>query len=159
MAWKGRQQSRFSPNLLPKGVAIAGYVASPDGKLLAYGLSQGGSDWTDWHFRDLKSDKDLPDVLRWTKYYHPVFAPDAKGIYYSAFPAPVPGEELRVRDLNDAIYYHTLGTEQSADRKIYARPEHPDWQFAPHLTPKSRWLVISAGEGEVGDKGWKIFTC
>ena len=150
---EGEPKIAFSPNTLPKGVALAGYVASPDGNVLAYGLSQGGSDWTDWHFRDLKSGKDLPDVLRWTKYYHPVFAPDGKGVYYSAFPAPAPGEELRVRDLNDAIYYHALRTEASKDRKVYARPEHPDWQFAPHLARGSHWLVITAGEGEVGDKG------
>lgn len=150
---EGNPTIAFSPNLLPKGVAIAGYVANPDGKLLAYGLSQGGSDWTDWHFRDLKSGKDLPDVLRWTKYYHPVFSPDGKGVYYSAFPAPARGEELRVRDLNNAIYYHRLGSETSGDRKVYARPEHPDWQFQPHLTPGGHCLVITAGEGEVGDKG------
>jgi len=150
---EGEPKIAFSPNSLPKGVSMAGYVASPDGKVLAYGLSQGGSDWTDWHFRDLKSGKDLPDVLRWTKYYHPVFAPNGKGVYYSTFPAPAPGEELRVRDLNNAIYYHALGTESSKDRKVYARPEHPDWQFRPHLTRGSHWLVITAGEGEVGDKG------
>jgi prolyl oligopeptidase len=150
---EGEAKIAFSPNSLPKGVSVAGYVASPDGKVLAYGLSQGGSDWTDWHFRDLKSGKDLPDVLRWTKYYHPVFSPNGKGIYYSAFPAPAPGEELRVRDMNDAIYYHLLGTEPLKDRKVYARPEHPDWQFQPHLARGSHWLVIRAGEGEVGDKG------
>jgi prolyl oligopeptidase len=150
---EGEAKIAFSPNSLPKGVALAGYVASPDGKVLAYGLSQGGSDWTDWHFRDLNSGKDLSDVLRWTKYYHPVFSPDGKGIYYSAFPAPTPGEELRVRDLNNAIYYHALGTDVVKDRKVYARPEHPDWQFQPHLTRGGNWLVIRAGEGEVGDKG------
>jgi prolyl oligopeptidase len=150
---EGEAKIAFSPNSLPKGVALAGYVAGPDGKVLAYGLSQGGSDWTDWHFRDLKSGKDLPDVLRWTKYYHPVFSPNGKGVYYSAFPAPAAGEELRVRDLNDAIYYHALGTESSKDRKVYTRPEHPDWQFQPHLMRGSHWLVITAGEGEVGDKG------
>lgn len=149
----GKPTIAFSPNLLPKGVSVAGYVASPDGKLLAYGLSQGGSDWTDWHFRDLESGKDLSDELRWTKYYHPVFSPNGKGVYYSAFPAPAQGEELRVRDLNNAIYYHAFGGKQSEDRKVYARPEHQDWQFAPHLTRGGHWLVITAGEGEVGDKG------
>jgi prolyl oligopeptidase len=149
---EGKSTIAFSPNSLPKGVALAGYVASPDGKVLAYGLSQGGSDWTDWHFRDLKSGKDLPDMLRWTKYYHPVFSPNGNGVYYSAFPAPAPGEELRVRDLNNAIYYHELGTD-AKDWIVYARPEHSDWQFAPHLTRGGRWLVITAGEGEVGDKG------
>jgi prolyl oligopeptidase len=143
------------PNLLSTNgsLAVVGYVASHDGKLLAYGISQGGSDWTDWHVRDLATGHDLPDVLRWTKYYHPVFTPDGRGLYYSAFPAPPPGRELSVRDLGDAVYYHALGTPASADRTVYARPDHPDWQFEPHLSPDGRLLVLMAGEGEVGDKG------
>lgn len=145
----------LDPNLLSTNgtLAVIAYVASRDGKRLAYGVSQGGSDWTDWRIRDLATGQDLPEVLRWTKYYHPVFTPDGKGLFYSAFPAPRPGEELSARDLNDAIYYHALGMPSTADRKIYDRPEHPDWQFNPRLTPDGRLLVLLGGEGEVGDKG------
>jgi prolyl oligopeptidase len=144
----------FSPSVsVATGVSVAGYVASPDGRKLAYGLSQGGSDWTEWHIRDLRTGKDLPDVLRWIKYYAPVFAADSKGLYYSGFPAPAAGEELRARDLGNVLYYHALGSSTSKDRKIYERPDHPDWQFEPHPLRKSRWLVITAGEGQVGDKG------
>ena len=145
----------IDPNVLSTNgsLAVVGYVASHDGKLLAYGVSQGGSDWTDWRIRDLSTGHDLPDTLRWMKYYRPEFTRDAKGLYYSAFPAPHPGEELSARDLNMAVYYHRLGTSPIDDRKVYARPDHPDWQFEPHLTPDGRWLVLLAGEGEVGDKG------
>jgi prolyl oligopeptidase len=145
----------FDPNALSTNgsLAVVGYVASPDGKTLAYGVSQGGSDWTDWHFRDLASGHDLPDVVKWTKYYHPIFTVDGKGVYYSAFPAPAPGQELKVRDLGDAVYSHLMGTPPSADRKLYERPDHPDWQFEPHLTKDGKWLVLRVGEGEVGDKG------
>ncbi len=151
----GRPQVVLDPNLLSTNgsLAVVGYLASHDGRYLAYGVSEGGSDWTDWHIRELSSGLDLPDALRWTKYYRPTFARDGKGLYYSAFPAPRPGEELSSRDLNDAVYYHALGTPTSADRKLYSRPDHPDWQFEPHLTADGRWLVVAAGEGEVGDKG------
>jgi prolyl oligopeptidase len=153
---EGAPAAAFDPNALPTNggtQAVVGYLASLDGGTLAYGVSQGGSDWTDWHFRDVASGRDLPDVLRWTKYYQPIFSTDGKGIYYSAFPAPAPGEELRVRDLGDAVFYHVLGTPASADRKLYGRPDHADWQFEPHLTGDGRWLVLRVGEGEVGDKG------
>ncbi|MDB6037325.1 MAG: hypothetical protein JWM99_1166, partial [Verrucomicrobiales bacterium] len=145
----------FDPNVLAAGakLAITGYVVSHDGNRLAYGVSVGGSDWTDWHIRDLSTGRDLPDVIRWTKYYKPAFALDGQGIYYSAFPAPAPGEELRARDLGNAVYFHVVGTPQSSDLKLYECPDHPDWQFEPHLTPDNHWLVLTAGEGEVGDKG------
>jgi prolyl oligopeptidase len=151
----GTPKVLLDPNLLSTNgsLAVVGYVLSHNGNFLAYGVSNGGSDWTDWHIRELGSGNDLPDVVRWTKYYPPVFTRDGKGLYYSAFPAPRAGDELSARDLGNAIYYHALGTPESADRRLYARTDHPDWQFEPHLSSDGRWLVILAGEGEVGDKG------
>ncbi len=151
----GAPSMAFDPNQTSTNgvLAIAGYVPSPDGSILCYGISQGGSDWVDWHFRDLNTGKDLPDVVRWTKYYGPEFSRDGKGVYYSAFPTPAPGQELKVRDLGNAVFYHALGTPSSADRKIHERPDHPDWQFRPQVTHDGRWLILTVGEGEVGDKG------
>ena len=143
------------PNALPPAghPVVIGYVASRNGALVAYGVSSSGSDWTEWRIRDLASGQDLPDVLRFTKYYQPVFTPDGKGVYYSAFPAPRPGAELSTRDLGNAVYYHPLGTTVSTDLRVLADSAHPDWQYQPYLTPDGRWLVVLAGEGEVGDKG------
>ncbi|HEX3989384.1 MAG TPA: prolyl oligopeptidase family serine peptidase, partial [Verrucomicrobiae bacterium] len=151
----GKPGVAFDPNPLSANgaVAIAGYVVSPNGKTLAYGVSQGGSDWTDWRFRDIAPGRDLPDVVKWTKYYQPVFSTDGSGVYYSAFPAPAKGDELRAKDLGNAVYFHHFGTSQYSDRKLFDKPEHPDWQFEPHLTFDGQWLIIRAGEGEVGDKG------
>jgi prolyl oligopeptidase len=133
--WKGSPTVALDPNTLSQdgSLAVIGYVAGPGAKLLAYGVSPGGSDWTEWRIRDLATGQDLPDVMRWTKYYKPVFARDGKGLFYSAFPAPPPGEELKARDIGNALYYHALGTPSSAD--------------------EGRWLVVRAGEGQVGDKG------
>lgn len=145
----------LDPNTLsPDGkLIVTGYEAGRDGRHLAYGVSEAGSDWTDWRVRDLESGKDLPDVARYTKYYKPQFTRDSKGLYYSAFPAPRAGQELATEDLGDAVYYHALGTAASADRLIFSDRAHPDWQYEPHLSSDGRWLVIASGEGEVGDKG------
>jgi len=133
-------------------LAVVGFVPSPDGHRLAYGVSVSGSDWVDWHVRDLDSGRDLPDVLHDTKYYRPVFARDGHGLYYSAFPAPPAGEDLTVPDRDNAIWYHALGTPSEADVRLLALPGHPDWQYQPSLTDDGRWLIVTAGEGEVGDK-------
>jgi prolyl oligopeptidase len=153
----GDQQARVAldPNTLSSDgtLGVVGYVASHDGRLLAYGVSVSGSDWTDWHLRELSTGQDLPDVIRDTKYYPPAFSHDDRGLYYSAFPAPAAGQELSAQDIGNAVYYHALGTPQAADRKLLAKPEHPDWQYEPRLSDDGRWLVVAAGEGEVGDKG------
>jgi prolyl oligopeptidase len=145
----------LDPNKLSKdgSLAIVGYVASDDGRALAYGISVSGSDWTDWHVRDLATDHDLPDVIRHTKYYPPSFAKDGKGLYYSAFPAPPPGAELSAKDLGNGVYYHALGTPAAADRKLLELAGHADWQYEPTVSEDGRWLVVTSGEGEVGDKG------
>jgi len=145
----------LDPNTLSNdgSLAVVGYVASDDGRLLAYGISVSGSDWTDWHVRDLATDHDLPDVIRYTKYYPPSFAKDGKGLYYSAFPTPPPGAELSARDLGNAVYYHALGTPAAADRKLLEFAGDADWQYEPTVSEDGRWLVVTSGEGEVGDKG------
>jgi prolyl oligopeptidase len=154
-ALDARPRIALDPNSLSKegSLVVLGYVASHDGRLLAYGVSVSGSDWTDWHIRDLSSGRDLPDVIRFTKYYAPVFSDDDRGIYYSAFPAPPAGAELSAQDLGDAVFFHALGSGVSADRRMLEIAGHPDWQYEPHLSDDGRWLVVTAGEGEVGDKG------
>lgn len=151
----GEPRVALDPNALP-GAAhaiVTGYVANRAGTLIAYGVSVGGSDWTDWHIRDLASGTDLKEVLRHSKYYRPVFTPDGRGLFYGAFPAPAPGSELSAADRGHAIYYHALGTPTGSDRLVFGDATHPDWQFQPSLSEDGRWLIIASGEGEVGDKG------
>jgi prolyl oligopeptidase len=145
----------LDPNTLSKdgSLDVVGYVASHDGKLIAYGISVSGSDWTDWHVRNLATGKDMADVIRFTKYYKPVFSKDNRGVYYSAFPAPPAGTELSAQDIDDAVFLHVLGKSASSDQKILQFKGHADWQYEPRLSDDGRWLVIGVGEGEVGDKG------
>jgi prolyl oligopeptidase len=154
----GRDGARtmvLDPNTLSADghLAVVGYVPSHDGRRLAYGVSDAGSDWTEWHIRELSTGQDLPDVLAHTKYYPPVWTADDRALIYSAFPAPKPGEELAAEDLNNALYRHVLGAPASADVRLYGDDAHPDRQFLPSLSDDGRWLVIASGEGEVGDKG------
>ena len=145
----------LDPNTLSADghLAVVGYVPSHDGRQLAYGVSEAGSDWTDWHIRDLNTGRDLPDVLENTKYYAPVWSADDRALVFSAFPAPKPGEELASADLGDALYRHLLGTPSTADTIVWQNREHPDQQFQPFLSDDGRYLIIAIGEGEVGDKG------
>ena len=150
-----KEQLILDPNALSQDghLAVVDYVPSRDGRLLAYGVSVSGSDWTDWHIRDIRSGKDLADVVRYAKYYAPAFSLDGKRLYYSAFPAPVSGTELSAQDLGNAVYVHVLGTPAAEDRKLLEIDGHPDWQYRIHLSEDGRWLVATSGEGEVGDKG------
>ena len=75
----GQPRVLLDPNTLSKDatIALAEIVPSPDGKILAYSLSDGGSDWRTWHFRDVATGTDLPDVLRFIKFAQPGWTSDA----------------------------------------------------------------------------------
>jgi prolyl oligopeptidase len=137
-------------------LAFAGLVPSASGARVAYGLAIGGGDWQQWHVRDVATGVDLPDQLEHIKYYRPVFTHDGTGLYYSRFPPPPAGKELVETDHDCKVYFHRIGTPAAQDRVIYERPDHPTWQYELDVTRDGRYLVITTGDGQVGDRGVEL---
>jgi prolyl oligopeptidase len=139
----------LDPNTLSSDgtVALGVYAVSFDGKKLAYSTSSGGSDWREWRVRDVVTGKDLPDVIRWSKFGRPAWTRDGKGFFYGAFDPPKAGEELTGVNYFQKLYYHRLGTPQARDRLVHERKDQKEWQFRPDVTDDGRWLVIRVGRG------------
>jgi prolyl oligopeptidase len=137
-------------------LAFAGLTSNHAGTRIVYGLSHGGGDWQTWHVRDVATGKDLPDELDHIKYYRPAFTRDGAGVYYSRFPAPPPGKELVETDHDCKLYYHRIGTPAAEDTVVHERPDHPTWQFDPVVTDDGHYLVITTGDGQVGDRGVEL---
>ena len=74
----------LDPNALsPDGtVALSQVVFTEDGLQMAYSLSTSGSDWQEWHVRDVEQDRDHPDVLRWSKFSVAAWKKDGSGFFY-----------------------------------------------------------------------------
>jgi len=138
----------LDPNTLsPDGtVALMRMVPSEDGKLLAYGLSRAGSDWTEWRVRRVDDGRDLPDLIEWSKFAPVAWAGDNKGFYYSAFDKPV-GAALSEANYFNKLYFHKLGEQQAQDKLIYERRDHKKWNFVPLGTRDGHYVVISVNEG------------
>jgi len=139
-------------------LAFAGVSVTETGARMAYGLAIGGGDWHQWRIRDVATAKDLPDQLEHIKYYRPVFTRDGTGLYYSRFPAPQPGKELTEPDHDCKVYFHRIGTDPANDPVVYERTDHPSWQFELAITHDGRYLVITTGDGEVGDRGLELIS-
>ncbi len=139
----------LDPNALSKDgtVALSGMDFSDDGRLLAYAIADGGSDWQIWRVRDVDTGKDLPDEVRWSKFSGASFTRDGKGFYYSRYAAPLEAEKLTALNLNQKVWYHTLGTHQDDDVLVYERPDQPEWNFNATVSDDGRWLVITARKG------------
>ncbi|MEZ5498588.1 MAG: prolyl oligopeptidase family serine peptidase [Steroidobacteraceae bacterium] len=126
-------------------IAIARFVPSADGRIVAYSTSDGGTDWDLWHFVATDDAVPLPDVLRQTKFWNLSFAADGSGVYYSRYPALPDG---RGDDGGrPAIYFHRLGTEQSSDRLVYEITDHPTRVPDGLVTDDGRYLIISEFDG------------
>ena len=132
-------------------LVFAGFSQSDDGKRLAYGLAAGGGDWTTWRVRDVATGADLPEALEHVKYYRPHFTRDGSAIIYSRFPAPPEGQQIKAQDRHHKVYLHRLGTPVDRDVVLFERPDQPTWQFEPQVTRDGRYLVITIGDGQVGD--------
>jgi prolyl oligopeptidase len=133
----------LDPNTLSADgtVALAGEAISDDGKLMAYGLATSGSDWNEWHVRDVDTGKDLPDDLKWLKFSGASWTKDNKGFYYSRYAEPT-GSALRDANYFQKLYYHRLGTAQSEDKLIYERPDFKEMMFGATVSDDGRYLII-----------------
>jgi prolyl oligopeptidase len=138
----------LDPNKLSKDgtVAVAGSAIRDDGKMAAYGLSTAGSDWEEWHVQNIDTGENTSDVLKWVKFSGASWSKDGKGFYYSRYDEPK-GNIMKETDYNHKLYYHLLGTDQSADPLIYQRPDHPDWNINGNVTDDGHYLIIYTVQG------------
>ena len=135
----------LDPNQLsPDGsIALAGTAPSPAGAYLAYALSKGGSDWQTLHVLDVKTGKPLPDTVQWVKFSGISWTHDGKGFFYSRYPQPPSGESaISHAVVNQKLYYHQLGTSQSADKLVYARPDLPHASLGGGVSEDGRYLYV-----------------
>jgi prolyl oligopeptidase len=148
-ALTGPETVVIDPNALwPDGsVQLSSWVPSPNAQHLAYGQSEGGSDWSTVHVRELASGKQLPDVIRWVKFSSLAWTKDGKGFFYGRYPEPPAGKTLEAAVKDKKIFYHTLGTAQTADRLIYERKDEPTLFIDADLDETGRYLWIETNKG------------
>ncbi|MGB2988167.1 MAG: prolyl oligopeptidase family serine peptidase [Phycisphaerae bacterium] len=139
----------LDPNKLSKDgtVALSGSAITDDGKLMAYGLADAGSDWQEWHVRDVETRKNRPDHLKWIKFSGASWTKDGKGFFYSRYDEP--DEKTKLQDTNyfNKLFYHRLGTPQSQDVLVYDRPDEKEWGFSGMATDDGRYLIIHISKG------------
>ena len=140
----------LDPNTLSADgtVALSILTFAEDGRTMVYGTSGSGSDWQEFRVRDVATRQDHSDHLRWIKFSSAAWTHDGAGFFYSRYPEPAAGADpLLELNRNQKVYYHKLGTDQSADRLIYERPDHPDWGFGVEVSADGRYAVYAVWLG------------
>ena len=138
----GVDRVAVDPNALDAAgtTALDWYYPSDDGRLLAYGLSENGSEQSVLHVLDLETGQTLPERIPRTRAADLAWLPDGSGFYYTRYPAPgeVPaGEEHYHR----SVFFHRLGTDPAAD-SVQFRPAQKEYWPGVSISPDGRWLLI-----------------
>ncbi|MBB3911247.1 prolyl oligopeptidase family serine peptidase [Sphingomonas desiccabilis] len=127
--------------------ALSEWVPSENGRLIAYGIQDGGTDWRTLKVLDVATGKPLDDEVKWAKFTAISWAHNGSGFFYSRFPEPEQGAAFQALNLNHALYFHKIGTPQSADIKVYSTPDKPKQSHVGQVTDDGKWLVITTSEG------------
>lgn len=123
-------------------VWVSDSCVSPDGKLLAYALTDSGSDWMEWRIRRVAGGRDLRDVVKWTKYHQIAWSRDGRGFFYVRFRKPSAAGRLSEKTVAEGIYYHKLGTSQRADQLIFGGDGDERLLFSCTVSRDGQYLVI-----------------
>lgn len=137
----------LDPRKLSKDGTIAAklYAVSPKGTFLAYGTSDGGTDWTDYHVRDLKTGKTLKDRLTGIKFSGASWTKDESGFYYSRYPFNKDGSADDSKQVS--VYFHKIGEPQSKDQQVYKITDHPTRNPSAQVSDDGNYLILGIFDG------------
>ncbi|MEG3179812.1 prolyl oligopeptidase family serine peptidase [Sphingomonas sp. LT1P40] len=145
----GEGRVLIDPNTWAKdgATALAEWSPSEDGTRLAYGVQDGGTDWRTVRVLDVNTGAVLADEIKWAKFTGISWAKDGSGFFYARFPEPKEGTAFQAGADNHAVYFHKLGTPQSADRLLYSTPENPKLLNGVGITDDGRYAVLYSTPG------------
>ena len=132
-------------------ISLGGLSFSKNGKLLAYSISEGGSDWRKIIVMDAETKQITEDTLVDIKFSGMSWYKN-EGFYYSSYDKPK-GSELSAKTDQHKVYYHKLGTKQSQDQLVYGgSPEEKHRYIYGGVTDDDRFLVITPRISTSGNK-------
>lgn len=119
------------------------------GDLLAYQISEGGSDWRTIHVKDLNTGETLEDKVNWVKFSAISWFKD--GFFYSRYPEPEEGKELSAKNEFHQVYFHKIGTDQAEDILTYSDRANPLQNVYTSTTQDERYLILSVVQSTSGN--------
>ncbi|EGQ8105874.1 S9 family peptidase [Vibrio parahaemolyticus] len=150
---EGEAEVFLDPNTLSEeGTTSLGEVSfSKDYRLVAYSISEGGSDWRKIFVIDTETKEQLEPEIVDAKFTSISWL-GSKGFYYSSYDKPQ-GSELSARTEHHKLYYHELGTPQSEDKVIFGEQGAQIHRYVSGTTTTDdRFLIISGAESTSGNR-------
>ena len=104
---------------------------------------------------DVATRQPREDVVQWVKVSGAAWA--GNGFFYSRYPAPTGGRDLSAKNVNHEVYFHTVGTPQSTDQKVFSDPANPERFHTVEVTEDERFLILTVSDRGKGKKGNAVF--
>jgi prolyl oligopeptidase len=139
----------LDPNALSDAgtTALSAVEVSDSGELVAYAVSDAGSDWRTWRVRRTATGEDLPDTIPWSKFSSAAWTADDEGFFYCRYPQPAAEDAYDAPNRDMELCYHRIGSDVADDPVIFSAPHEPEWGFEPEVTDDGRLLVVSIWRG------------
>ena len=132
-------------------VRLGAFALSRDGRHAVVGRSRSGSDWLEYGVMDVVTKAMLPDTLEWVKVSGVAWQGD--GFYYSRYPAPQKGHELSSANEDHQVWFHKVGTAQSADTLVFRDAANPQRFHTVGTTEDERFAILDVSDRGKGFKG------
>jgi prolyl oligopeptidase len=137
-------------------VQLSVFRPSRDARHAVYGISRSGSDWVELRVMELATKKTLDDKIEWVKVSGVAWQGD--GFFYSRYPAPAAGQERASINENHQVYFHRIGTAQSADARVFQDPDNAQRFHTVDTTDDERFAILTVSERGKGKDGNAIFV-
>ncbi len=149
----GKEEVFLNPNEFSKDgtTSLGGLSFSEDGSLLAYLISEGGSDWRKLIVIKTENKEIVGDTLVDIKFSGASWNGN-EGFYYSSYDKPK-GSELSAKTDTHKLYYHKLNTPQKEDKLIFGGiPEQKYRYVSGYVSDDRNYLFISGANSTSGNK-------
>ncbi|WP_037496211.1 prolyl oligopeptidase family serine peptidase [Sphingobacterium deserti] len=149
----GKEEVFLDPNKFSEDgtTSLAGVSFSKDGSLVAYQISEGGSDWRKVIVLDAAKNQVIGDTLIDVKFSGLAWQGN-EGFYYSSYDKPKDGSALSAMTDQHKLYFHKLNTAQAKDQLIFGGSTTPRRYIGASLSEDERFLIVSAANTTSGNE-------
>lgn len=149
---RGKTEVFIDPNALSKAgtTSLSSVQFSKDGSLVAYSISEGGSDWVKIITMDVETKKIIDQPIL-AKFSSPAWL-NNEGFFYSKYDQPKDGSMLSGMTDAHKVYFHKLGTSPEADELIIGGESFKRRYMMFSVTDDQQFLILSAANATNGNE-------
>ena len=127
-------------------ISLGGTSVNNSADMIAFSISDGGSDWRVWKVLDIETGEVLEDEIKWAKFSGASWENDDSGFFYQKYDEPQ-GEILKEVNKSPKLMFHKIGTDQSEDFVVYENPDQPRWGWGINVIEDTNIKILSISEG------------